>query len=272
VSVATEARITPTVVTEVTRAAVLTAQTLRDAGDPWLKAVHATMRALIHRVAAAQDLPLDKDELPYTRVPGAETLLDGLGPLTGWTPLTIGDLHQELLPLQLRQTAGSLEAVRPKGATTRDLQGSWYTPQPVAQAMTRMALEIAIGQMPADDPDQVLRLRAVDPACGAGVFLIEGARKIASAYAQRLAGTPEAPPHLMRKILPEVIYRCVYGMDIDPVAVDLARMSLWLEVDGRPPFGWLDGNIACLNPLEGPNSLPTRLLDAMGEKPLDSAA
>lgn len=165
-----------------------------------------------------------------------------------------------------------MEAVRPRGATTRDLQGSWYTPQPLARATTRLALQLAIGQMPADDPDQVLRLRAVDPACGAGVFLVEGARMIASAYAQRLAGTPEPPPHLLQKILPEVIYQCVYGMDIDPVAVDLARMSLWLEAGGRPPFTWLDGNVACLNPLEGPNALPARLLSAMGEKPLETAA
>jgi hypothetical protein len=270
--VVTEARITPAVVTSVTRAAVLTAETLPGDGKPWLTAVQATVRALIHRVAAAQDLPLDDGELPYTSVTSAESLLNGLGPLDGWTPLTIGDLHQELLPLELRRTAGGLEAVRPKGATTRDTQGSWYTPQPVARAMTRMALEVAIGQMPAGDPDQVLRLRAVDPACGAGVFLVEGARMIASAYAQRLAGTPAAPPHLLRKVLPEVIHRCVYGMDIDPVAVDLARMSLWLEVEGRPPFGWLDGNVACLNPLDGPGSLPARLLDAMGEKPLQTTA
>lgn len=264
--------ITPAHVTAATRAAILTAATLPNTPDRWLNAVHATARALIHRLADARDLPLDDDELPYDRLPAAETLLDTIGPLTGWTPLDIGDIHQELLPLQLRETKDGLEAVRPKGATTRDTQGSWYTPQPLARAVSRLGLEAAWAVFPEDDPDQVLRLRVVDPACGAGVLMVEGVRIVAGEYARRLAGTQEAPPLLVRKVMPEVIYRCVYGMDIDPVAVDLARMSLWLEVGGQPPWSWLDGNVACLDPLAGPNSLPARLRDVLGEPLLDNAA
>jgi hypothetical protein len=268
----TKPRATPAALTATTRGAVLTAQTLPDSPGRWLHAVHATVRALIHRVATTHDLGLDDGELPYTRIEAAETALDTIGPLIGWTPLDLGDIHQELLSLELRSTHDGLEAVRQKGATTRNTQGSWYTPQPLARETTRLALQAALARMPADDPDHVLRLRAVDPACGAGVFLVEGAQTIAGEYARRLAGTQEPPPHLMRKVMPEVIYRCVYGMDIDPVAVDLARMSLWLEVHGQPPFTWLDGNVACVNPLAGPDSLPARLLGVMGEPPLDNAA
>lgn len=264
--------ITPAHIATTTRAAVLTAATLPDTTDRWARAVHVTIRALMHRVADARELPLDADELPYDRLPAAETALDAIGTLTGWTPLDIGDIHQELLPLELRETSTGLEAARQKGTNTRDTQGAWYTPQPIAQAMSRLSLEAAWTVFPADDPEQVLRLRVVDPACGAGVILAEGARAVAGEYARRLAGTEQPPPHLLRKVLPEVIYRCVYGMDIDPVAVDLARMSLWLEVDGQPPWSWLDGNVACLNPLAGPNSLPARLLDVMGEPPLHNAA
>lgn len=251
-----------------TCAAVLAAESLPDTPGRWLDAVHATVRALIHRVADARGLGLDADELPYDRVSAAESALDSLGPLAGWTPLDIGEIHQELLPLELRETGTGLEAVRQKGASTRDTQGSWYTPQPVAQALSRLGLEAAWTVFPEGDPNQVLRLRVVDPACGAGVLMAEGARMVAGEYARRLAGTQEPPPHLLRKVMPEVIYRCVYGMDIDPVAVDLARMSLWLEVGGEPPWSWLDGNVACLDVLAGPNSLPARLLDVMGEPPL----
>lgn len=269
----TETRpITAAVVAAATRAAVLTAGTLPDSPGRWLKAVHATVRALIRRTAAAQDLALAEDELPYDRLPAAETTLDGLGQLTGWTPLDLGDIHQELLPLELRETGAGLDAVRQKGASTRDTQGSWYTPQPLARAVSRLGLQTAWTRFPEGDPDQVLRLRVVDPACGAGVLMAEGARLVAAEYARRLAGTPGAPPHLMRKVMPEVIYRCVFGMDIDPVAVDLARMTLWLEAGGRPPWSWLDGNVACLDPLAGPNSLPARLLDVMGEPPLGDTA
>lgn len=269
---ATEARVTPAVVSAATRAAVLTAATLPDRDERWLPAVHATIRALIHRVATARDLPLGDGELPYTAVSAAEAELDTIGTLTGWTPLDLGDIHQDLLPLQLATTTAGLQAVRPKGATTRDVQGSWYTPQPLARATSRLGLEAAWTVLAEDDPDQVLRLRVVDPACGAGVLMVEGARMVAAEYARRLAGTREPPPHLVRKVLPQVIHQCVYGMDIDPVAVDLARMSLWLEVDGQPPWSWLDGNVACLDALAGPNSLPARLLDVMGEPPLDKTA
>lgn len=264
--------ITPAHVATSTHAAVLAAAALPDTPGRWLNAIHATIRALIHRVATAHELPLEGHELPYARVAAAESALNGFGPLTGWTPLDLGEIHQELLRLELRETAGGLEAARPKGVNARDAQGSWYTPQPLARAMSRLGLQAAWTQFPEDDPDQVLRLRVVDPACGAGVLIVEGARLVATEYARRLAGTQEAPTVLVRKVMPEVIYRCVFGVDIDPVAVDLARMTLWLEVDGKPPWSWLDGNVACLDVLAGPNSLPARLLDVMGEPPLDAFA
>lgn len=119
----------------------------------------------------------------------------------------------------------------------------------------------------ADDPEQILRIRAVDPACGAGVFLIEASRMIAEAYVSRLTVDGSTPPELVALVLPMVTFECVYGMDIDPVAIDLSHTALWLEVGGAVPFNWLDGNVACVNPLLGPNSLPERLLDVMGEPP-----
>ena len=259
-----DAPVTPTVISAATRAALATVQILPDTEQRWLHALQTVVRALIHRLAASRDL--GEPELPYNRVQAAEDALDAIGPLTGWTPLDIGDIHQELLRLELTQDHGELTVRRPKGATTRDTQGSWYTPTPLARETTRLALEASLPML-GEEPDQILRMRAVDPACGAGVLLVEGARLIAGLYAARLAGTPEPPPLLVRKVLPEVIYTCVYGMDIDPVAVDLARTSLWLEVDGRPGFGWLDGNVACLDPLAGPMEVPERLLTVMGAPP-----
>ena len=257
-------RVTGGVVAAATCAALATAETLPDTEQRWLLALQAVVRALIHRLAASRDL--SEPELPYVRVQAAEDALDAIGPLTGWTPLDIGDVHQELLRLELTQDHGELAVCRPKGASTRDSQGSWYTPTPLARETTRLALEATISIL-GPEPDEILRMRAVDPACGAGVIMVEGARLIAGLYAARLAGTPEPPPLLVRKLLPEVIYTCVYGMDIDPVAVDLARTSLWLEVGGRPGFGWLDGNVACLDPLAGPMEVPERLLAVMGAPP-----
>ncbi|HEX5568072.1 MAG TPA: N-6 DNA methylase [Streptomyces sp.] len=236
-------------------------------GADWATAVQHTVRALLHRLAHSHGLRAP--ELPYPPCPGAEAALDGIGPLAGWTVLHVGEVHQQLLRLELGADG---RARRPRGATARDRQGSWYTPQPLALAASRLALEVAASRLLDDgDPDEILRLRVVDPACGAGVFLIEGARVVADAYARALAGTEEPPPLLVRKLMPEIFYECVFGVDIDPVAIDLSRMALWLELDGRFPLDWLDGNIACLDPLAGPDELPPRLRKVLGERQVYAA-
>ena len=248
------------------RAAVLVAGSLAEGPDRWPKSVQAVVRSLVCRLAAARGLP--RPELPYPHDDAAEAELDTVAVPADWSVLDIGEIHQELLALELAEAAAAL-TVRQSGG--RHAQGSWYTPQPLAREMTRLSLTVAIEQLIGGEPEQLLRLRAVDPACGAGVFLVEAAHRITDNYACRLAGTDTAPPLLAERLRPTVIYECVFGMDIDPVAVDLARASLWFEVGGTPPFAWLDQNIACVNPLAGPNELPARLLDAMGEPPLETA-
>jgi type I restriction-modification system DNA methylase subunit len=259
-------RISPAVIDAAARAAVLVAHEITGRPQLWQDAIQHTIRALIHRLADARGLP--EPALPYCRLDEAEEELDSIGKLADWTIHDLGDINQELLRLHLVTDGRTLAAVKPAGQSQRDVQGSWYTPQPLAREMTRLALDIAIDQcLKVDDPEQILRLQAVDPACGAGVFLIEAARKISEAYVSRLTTDGSTPPELVALVLPMVTYECVYGMDIDPVAVDLARTALWLEVGGSVPFAWLDGNVACVNPLAGPNSLPERLLDVMGEPP-----
>jgi len=265
-AVKTPVRVSDAVVDAAMRAAVVTAHHIGGRPQLWQDAIQHTVRSLICRLVEARGLR--RPELPYCSDAEAERELDAVGKLTDWTIHDLGDVNQQLLRLHLVTDGRTLEVAKPAGTSQRDVQGSWYTPQPLAREMTRFALDVAIGQcLKADDPEQILRLRAVDPACGAGVFMVEAARKISQAYVSRLTVDGSAPPELVALVLPMVTFECVYGMDIDPVAIDLARTALWLEVDGMVPFGWLDGNVACVNPLLGPNSLPERLLDVMGEPP-----
>jgi hypothetical protein len=248
------------------QAAVLAAHEIPAHGGLWQDAIRHTVRALIHRLANARGLR--EPGLAYHRMPEAEALLDQVGNLADWTVNDLGDVNQELLRLHLVTDGRTVMAVAPRGASKREEQGSWYTPQPVAREMTRVALDAAIGKcLAAQEPGEILRLRVVDPACGAGVFLVEAARKITEAYVARLTPDGRVPPDLAALVLPMVTYECVFGMDIDPVAVDLARFALWAEARGRVPFGWMNGNVACVDPLVGPNSLPERLVDLMGEPP-----
>lgn len=259
-------RISPAVIDAATRTAVLIAHHITGCPQLWQDAIQHTIRALIHRLADARSLP--EPMLPYCLLDEAELELDSIGKLTDWSIHDLGEINQELLRLHLVTNGRTLSAVKPTGQSQRDKLGSWYTPQPVAREMTRLALDLAIEQcLKAVDPEQILRIRAVDPACGAGVFMIEAARKIAEAYVSQLTIDGSTPPELIALVLPMVTFECVYGMDIDPVAIDLARTALWLEAKAQVPFTWLNGNVACVNPLLGPNSLPERLLDVMGEPP-----
>jgi hypothetical protein len=132
--------------------------------------------------------------------------------------------------------------------------GIWYTPQPVTQWMSSFSLRLGLRQV-SPEPDQVLRIVAYDPACGCGVFLIEAAQLLARAYAERLVGG-EPSPAMVLAVLPTVILRCVFGKDIDPVAVELARRALSLETGGMVTPDMLARHVVCGNSLEGPLGPP----------------
>jgi type I restriction-modification system DNA methylase subunit len=147
-------------------------------------------------------------------------------------PQELGDVYQELIANELRLK-----------------RGVYYTPQPAAAFMSRFSLGQALSQV-GPEPGQVLRVVACDPACGAGIFLVEAAWFLATQYAGRLVdGNPDQL--IVEAVLPRVILECIFGMDIDPVAVELARLSLSLATDGVLPPSALERHIICGNPLEG---------------------
>ena len=78
---------------------------------------------------------------------------------------------------------------------------------------------------------RLLNLKVCDPACGSGHFLIAAAHRIARRLAQIQAGGDEPPPSALRSALRQVIAHCIYGVDVNPMAVELCKVNLWLEVD-----------------------------------------
>jgi hypothetical protein len=100
-------------------------------------------------------------------------------------------------------------------------------------------------------PVDVLRIGVYDPRCGVGMFLLVAAIELAETYAGRLTGSRRRAGRLYRKLLPEVIVSCVYGMDTDPRAVDLARLALSLHTGGRLTPQALRRNIVCGDPAAG---------------------
>jgi hypothetical protein len=128
----------------------------------------------------------------------------------------------------------------------RKATGSYYTPPELVERLLDSALEPVLEET-RDRPEALLATTVCDPACGAGYFLVAAARRIA----RRLPG-----PGTLR----DVLRHCVYGVDVNPVAVELTKMALWLEAaEPGQPFGFLDARIRPGNSLIGaPSALTTR--------------
>lgn len=130
----------------------------------------------------------------------------------------------------------------------RRRSGSHYTPRSLTEPIVRHALEPAFERIgPGAGPEAVLALRVCDPACGSGAFLVEACRQLGArleqAWDMHEAERPTIPAdedtatHARRLIA----QRCLYGVDRNPMAVDLARLSLWLATLAREhEFSFLD--------------------------------
>src|SRR5207247_3587772 len=115
----------------------------------------------------------------------------------------------------------------------RKQTGSYYTPAPLVNELVKSALDpvIAAGlQRNPRDPELVLlTTRVCDAAAGSGHFLLAAARRIADELARARAAAHEASPAQLRHALRDVIRSCIYAVDQNPLAVDLCKLTLWLE-------------------------------------------
>lgn len=98
----------------------------------------------------------------------------------------------------------------------------------------------------------ILALTVCDPACGSGHFLIAAAHRLARHLARVRTGEMEPSPDDHQHALRDVIGRCIYGVDINPMAVELCKVSLWIEaIEPGKPLSFLDHHIRCGNSLLG---------------------
>ena len=91
-----------------------------------------------------------------------------------------------------------------------------------------------------------------DPACGSGHFLLEAARRLGKELARIRVGEDEPTPEQFHVAVRDVISHCIYGVDQNPLAVDLCKLALWLEGHwAGKPLSFLDHRIRCGNSLIG---------------------
>ena len=147
--------------------------------------------------------------------------------------------------------------------------GSYYTPQEITAFLVKEALEPLVEPIvqgcaerdergrPRRNPDDILELKVCDPAMGSAAFLVQACRYLAEAYGRaRIAAGLDEDGRISQDELAHykrrVAERCLYGVDLNPMAVELAKVSLWLEtLSGDRPLTFLDARLRCGNALVG---------------------
>jgi hypothetical protein len=168
----------------------------------------------------------------------------------------LGSVYESLLELhpELDGAAGTFMLTTAAGHE-RKTTGSYYTPTSLINVLLDSALDPVLDEAAAKGEEAILDLKVCDPACGSGHFLVAAAHRIAKRLASVRTGEEEPAPEEVRRALRDVVSRCLYGVDLNPMAVELCKVSLWLEaLDPGRPLSFLDAHIKQGNSLLGTTS------------------
>ncbi len=176
----------------------------------------------------------------------------------------LGAVYERVLEYEPLVGPGAIRLDRTGDA--RKSTGAFYTPKPVTAHLVRRTLEPLVRDRRSDD---ILNLRVLDPAMGSGAFLVATCRYLASAVEDALiregrwhvGDVTTADRAVLRR---DIASRCLFGVDLNPMAVQLARLSLWLAtLAAEKPLSFLDHHLVSGDSLIGatPDDLrrqPTR--------------
>jgi hypothetical protein len=173
----------------------------------------------------------------------------------------LGSVYEGLLELhpQLERTGGSWQLSYGGGAgSDRKTTGSYYTPDQLVQLLISSALLPVIADRLSkattreEKEAALLAIRVLDPACGSGHFLLAAARRLALELARIRAEDEEPSEELRQQCLRDVVAHCIYGVDKNPMAVELCKVALWIEaIEPGKPLSFLDAHIQCGDSLVG---------------------
>ncbi len=165
----------------------------------------------------------------------------------------LGSVYEGLLkfdPIFEHEGSAFSFLLRPSGDDTQ----SHYTPDDLVQPLLKHSLDYLIADK-LKEPDQekaLLSLRVADISCGSGHILLAAARRIATELAIVRTGEEQPSPSAFRSAIRDVIRQCIYGVDLNPLAVELCKVALWLEAHSPgEPLNFLDHHIKCGNAIVG---------------------
>ena len=173
----------------------------------------------------------------------------------------LGGVYESLLALTPQISSdGSKFTFAEFAGNERKTSGSYYTPDSLVQCLLDSALDPVVeeaikGKNGTEAERAILALKICDPAVGSGHFLVGAAHRLARHLARVRAlaqGESEPSPLLYQHALRDVIGHCLYGVDMNPMAAELCRVSLWLEaLEPGKPLSFLDHHIRVGNSLLG---------------------
>jgi len=168
---------------------------------------------------------------------------------------------------------------------SRTTAGAHYTPRRLAEEVVLHALQPLVFDPGLHDTadeqawrpvssDRILDLKVADIACGSGAFLVAAARYLADRLVEawHREGVAIGTPHELRtKAMREVVATCLYGADINAMAVEMCKLSLWLvSLDPKLPFSFVDDKVLNGNSLLGLTD--RRQLEALHITPSQASA
>ncbi len=156
----------------------------------------------------------------------------------------LGGIYEHLLGAPAQQGP----ALQRKGT------GAYYTPTALADLLVQRTLDPLVRGASAE---QILALRVLDPAMGSGALLAAALRHLVSAveaaWVREGRGGPLDVSRHEREALPRrIAEQCLFGMDVNAHAVQVARLSIWLlSLAPDRPLTWLDAHLRVGNSLIG---------------------
>lgn len=166
-----------------------------------------------------------------------------------------GSVYEGLLEYrpEFVTSAGAVSFIFAQG-DERAATGSHYTPDELVQPLIKHSLDYLIADKlkEKDKEKALLSLRVADISCGSGHILLAAARRIATELAIVRTGEEQPSPPAFRAAVRDVVRECIYGVDLNPLAVELCKVALWLEAHNPgQPLNFLDHHIKCGNAVVG---------------------
>jgi hypothetical protein len=171
----------------------------------------------------------------------------------------LGSVYESLLDYHPDVTIdGERSKFELVAGTERKSTGSYYTRPELVRELIKSALEPVIEDTLAkaatrDDKERaLLSLKICDPASGSGHFMLAAARRLGRELARVRSGEAEPNPADYRHAVRDVIRRCIYAVDKNPLAIDLCKVALWIEGhEPALPLSFLDHHVKCGDSLVG---------------------